>query len=168
MDQGDIIRALPDLSDSNNYDTFKTFAIFDREDLISCATATSLNEALKSLGLSDEDSVLVKDYAGFIVLNNLHRPKRVRCAWCGKRFVKSDQRRRYCSTQCRLDRVNGYNNTRRKKNRRRIDKYCYWCGKRFEISPESKKYCSKECRAKRNSAYRNAWKRMNRRKEFST
>ena len=65
------------------------------------------------------------------------------CSTCGKEFIATNPRYKYCSEECRLRAYRVFNKKKYYEERDKIVKVCPICGKEFKHSRS--KYCSKEC-----------------------
>lgn len=71
-----------------------------------------------------------------------------KCLYCKKEFEDIDDKRIFCSIQCRRK---NRNLKRREKNKKESN--CLWCGNVFIKTKKNRKYCCEQCRKKRNTFY---------------
>ena len=80
---------------------------------------------------------------------SLHVGNVVRCAVCGKEFVKAKYNQAYCSGKCQIHANHlRWKETRRMKAAKRVLTCCI-CGKEFTPVHSGVKCCSPECAKKR-------------------
>ena len=79
----------------------------------------------------------------------LSAERRIPCQWCGKLFITSKGRAKYCTTDCQLQRQNTVRSENDRAKRRAATKVraCTQCAREIPIWRHNSNYCSSGCRS---------------------